>query len=36
LTLPTSLQPIGSFGLTCIAGLLLALGGAAWAYALVE
>jgi hypothetical protein len=36
LTLPTSLQPIGSFGLTCTSGLLPAFGGASWAYALVE
>ena len=36
LTLPTSLHSIGSFGLTCSSGLLPALGGAPWAYALVE
>jgi len=36
LTLPTRLHPIGSFGLTCTSGLLPALGGAPWAYALVE
>jgi hypothetical protein len=36
LTLPTSLQPIGFFGLTCSSGLLPAFGGASWAYALVE
>jgi len=36
LTLPTSLQPSGSFGLTCSSGLLPAFGGASWAYALVE
>src|SRR5467141_2503712 len=36
LTVPTSLQPIGSFGFTCTSGLLPTLGGAACAYALVE
>jgi hypothetical protein len=36
LTVPTGLQPIDSFGLTCTSGLLPALGGTPWAYALVE
>jgi hypothetical protein len=30
------LQPIDSFGLTCTSGLWPALGGAPWAYALIE
>jgi hypothetical protein len=36
LTLPTSLQPIGPFGLTCTSGLLPVFGGASRANALVE
>src|SRR5207253_4813015 len=33
---PTSLQPLDSFGLTCTSGLLPALGGTPWAYAPAE
>src|SRR5260370_6769504 len=36
LTVPTSLQPIGSFGFTCTSGLLPTLGGASSANAYAE
>jgi hypothetical protein len=36
LTVPTSLQPIGSFGFPWVSGLLPTLGGALWANAVAE
>ena len=36
LTVPTSLQPIGSFGVTWKSGLLPTLGGSLWASAVAE